>query len=121
MPGREAHCEAVIRKGLLGKQKLGDIIGMGYGLDLLGWLSAKTGSPERTAWTLGAADPLWQRGGTRFSGTAIMEDFHRQAAQAAAEALGAERYATAYAAGVNYMKAQLNDLAHGGSVRLRIP
>jgi hypothetical protein len=50
-----------------------------------------------------------------------MEDFHRQAAQAAAEALGAERYATAYAVGVNYMKAQLNDLAHGGSVRLRIP
>ena len=121
MPGREADCEAVVRKGLVGKQKLGDIIGMGYGLDLLGWLSARTGSPERTAWTLGAADPLWQRGGVRFSGTAIMEEFHQQAAQAAAAALGAERYAAAHAAGADYMKAQLSDLARGGAVTLRIP
>lgn len=39
---------------LLGKQKLGNMIGMAYALDALGWLSAKTSSPERTAWTLGA-------------------------------------------------------------------
>ena len=121
MPGREADCEAVVRKGLLGKQELGDVIGMGYGLDLLGWLAAKTGSPERTAWTIGAADPLWERGGARFSGTAIMLEFHRQAAEAAAEALGAERYAALHAAGVEYMKEQLNDVARGGSIELTIP
>ena len=121
MPGREADCEIAVRKALVGKQKLGDIIGMGYGLDLLGWLSAKTGSPERTAWTLGAADPLWERGGLRFSGTEIMMDFHRQAAQAAAEALGKERYDALHASGVNYMNGQLKDLARGGSVELSIP
>jgi tetratricopeptide (TPR) repeat protein len=121
MPGREADCENVVRKALLGKQELGDVIGMGYGLDVLGWLSAKTGSPERTAWTLGAADPLWERGGLRFSGTAIMMEFHLAAAQAAAEALGAERYAVVHAAGVDYMKEQLKDLARGGSVELTIP
>jgi predicted ATPase len=121
VPGREADSEIAVRKALVGKQKLGDITGMGYGLDLLGWLSAKTGAPERTAWTLGAADPLWERVGLRFSGTEIMMDFHRQAAQAAAEALGRERYDAVHAAGVNYMKEQLKDLAHGGSVKLRIP
>ena len=121
MPGRETDCEIVVRKALLGKQKLGDMIGMAYGLDVLGWLSAKTGSPERTAWTLGAADPLWERGGLRFSGTEIMMDFHRDAAQAATEALGKERYDVVHAAGVEYMNGQLKDLARGGSVELQIP
>ena len=122
MPGREADCEIVVRKALLGKQKLGDMIGMGYALDVLGWLSAKTGSPERTAWTLGAADPLWERGGgSRFSGTEIMMDHHRQAAHDAAEALGKERYDAVHAAGVEYMKDQLKDLARGASAELSIP
>ena len=121
MPGREADCEAVVRRALVGKQKLGDIIGMGYGLDVLGWVSAKTGRPDRTAWTLGAADPLWERGGLRFSGTEIMMDFHRQAAQAATAALGKERYEAVHAAGVAYMNGQLKHLAQGGSVELSIP
>jgi predicted ATPase len=121
MPGREADCETVARKALAGKQKLGDIIGMGYGLDVLGWVSAKTGRPDRTAWTLGAADPLWERGGLRFSGTEIMMDFHREAARTATEALGKERYDEVHAAGADYMKEQLKDLARGGSVELSIP
>ncbi len=121
MPGREADCETVVRRALVGKQKLGDVIGMGYGLDVLGWVSAKSGRPERTAWTLGAADPLWERGGLRFSGTEIMMDFHREAARAATEALGQEWYDAVHAAGVDYMKEQLKDLAHGGSVELSIP
>src|SRR3984957_17550994 len=41
MPGREAECEAVVREGLLGKSKLGDIVGMAYALDILGWVSLK--------------------------------------------------------------------------------
>jgi non-specific serine/threonine protein kinase len=121
MPGRQADCEAVVRRALAGKQKLGDIIGMAYGLDVLGWVSAKAGRPERTAWTLGAADPLWARGGARFSGTEIMMDFHRDAAKAAAKALGQERYDAVHAAGVDYMKGQLKRLSLGETVELSIP
>ena len=33
-------------RALLGKQKLGDIVGMAYALDMLGWLSAKIGRPH---------------------------------------------------------------------------
>ena len=53
----------------------------------------RPGSPARTAWLLGAADPLWERGGSvRFSGTAIMEEFHQQAARGAPTALGEAEY-----------------------------
>ena len=122
MPGREADCEAVLRKSLYGKQELGDVVGMAYALDVLGWLSVKTGSPTRTAWLLGAADPLWERGGSvRFSGTAIMEEFHQQAARAAAAALGEPAYAAEYAAGEAYVRDLLDAEAGKGALRLDIP
>jgi predicted ATPase len=123
MPGREADCDAMLRKALDGKQELGDVIGMAYALDVLGWLSLKTGSPARTAWLLGAADPLWERGGSvRFSGTAIMEELHQQAVSAAAERLGASSYQASYAQGSSYVRGLLDARAgSGGALRLEIP
>ena len=122
MPGRETECEAALRRALYGKQELGDVIGMAYALDVLGWLSAKTGSPARTAWLLGAADPLWERGGSvRFSGTAIMEELHQQAERSAREALGVADYAVCYAAGSGYVRERLNAGPGGGALRLEIP
>jgi non-specific serine/threonine protein kinase len=122
MPGREADCEAVLRKSLYGKQELGDVVGMAYALDALGWLSMKKGSPARTAWLLGAAEPLWERGGSvRFSATAIMEEFHQQAARSAAAALGESAYAAEYAAGEAYVRELLDAGAGKGPLRLDIP
>jgi non-specific serine/threonine protein kinase len=122
MEGRESDCDAVLRKALAGKQELGDVIGMGYALDVLGWLSLKTGSPVKTAWLLGAADPMWERGGSvRFSGTAIMEEIHQQAAGAARAELGGERYDAEYAAGASYVRRLLDASASGGALRLEIP
>ena len=120
-PGREAECEAVVRQGLLGKSKLGDIVGMAYALDILGWVSLKVGLPERAAWLLGTAAPLWDRSSAPFSGTAIMEQFHLDAERDAAAAMGAERYAAAHGTGVAYMKGQLNDVARGASFQVQIP
>ena len=121
MPGREAECEAVVREGLLGKSKLGDIVGMAYALDILGWVSLKVGLPERAAWLLGTAAPLWDRCGAPFSGTAIMEQFHLDAERDAAAAMGAERYAAVHGTGVAYMKGQLNDVARGASFQVQVP
>jgi non-specific serine/threonine protein kinase len=121
MPGREAACEAVVREGLLGKSKLGDIVGMAYALDILGWVSLKIGLPERAAWLLGTAAPLWDRSSAPFSGTAIMEQFHLDAERDAAAAIGAERYAAVHGTGVAYMKGQLNDVARGASFQVQIP
>jgi non-specific serine/threonine protein kinase len=122
MPEREADCDAMLRKALDGKEELGDVIGMAYALDVLGWLSLKTGSPARTAWLLGAADPLWERGGSvRFSGTAIMEELHQQTASAAAGLLGASAYAASYEEGAAYVRGQLEAGAGSGALRLEIP
>ena len=122
LPGREADCDLMLRKALSGKQELGDVIGMAYALDVLGWLSLKNGSPARTAWLLGAAEPLWERGGSvRFSGTAIMEDFHRQAARAAADLLGTGSYSATYAAGMSYVRERLDAQIGEGVLRLEIP
>ena len=121
MPGREAECEAVVRQGLLGKSKLGDIVGMAYALDILGWVSLKVGLPERAAWLLGTAAPLWDRSSAPFSGTAIMEQFHLDAERDAAAAMGTDRYAAVHGTGVAYMKGQLNDVARGASFQVQIP
>ena len=120
-PAQEAECEAVLRKALAAKQELGDLIGTAYALDTLGWLAARTGGCERTAWLLGAADPLWQRGGVRFAGTAIMEEFHQQAVRTAAAALGPDQYAALHAEGARHAKERLHALASGGPLSLRIP
>jgi non-specific serine/threonine protein kinase len=122
MPGREADCELMLRKGLAGKQELGDIIGMAYAIDGLGWLAQKTGLPSRAAWLMGAAEALWERGSSvRFSGTAIMEEFHQQAARSAAEALGESSYAAQYATGLTYVRHLLDAAAGKGALRLEIP
>jgi non-specific serine/threonine protein kinase len=121
MPGREAECEVVVRRGLLGKSTLGDIVGMAYALDILGWVSLKVGLPDRAAWLLGTAQPLWARCGAPFSGTAIMAQFHLDAERDAAAAMGAQRYADVHGTGVAYMKGQLNDVARGASFQVQIP
>jgi len=122
LPGREADSELMLRKGLAGKQELGDIVGMAYAIDGLGWLAQKTGSPARAAWLMGAAEALWERGtSVRFSGTAIMEEYHQQAARSAAEALGESDYAAQYAAGVTYVRHLLDAAAGKGALRLQIP
>ncbi|MGH3244673.1 MAG: ATP-binding protein [Trebonia sp.] len=122
MLGREADCELMLRKGLAGKQELGDIIGMAYAIDGLGWLAQKTGLPSRAAWLIGAADALWDRSGSvRFSGTAIMEELHQQAARSAALALGQSAYKAQYEAGVSYARERLDAGAGKGALRLEIP
>jgi non-specific serine/threonine protein kinase len=122
MPGRETDCDRMLRRALSGKEEIGDVIGMGYALDVLGWLALRTGSPVRTAWLLGAAEPLWERGGSvRFSGTAVMEEQHQQAATAAADRLGADAYAAAYARGGAHVRSWLDAQVGDGALRLDIP
>ena len=121
-PGGRADCDAMLRKALYGKQELGDVIGIAYALDVLGWLSVKTGSPTRSAWLLGAAEPLWERGGSvRFSGTAVMEEFHQQAVAAATDLLGASSYEASYEAGAAYVQGLLDAGAGLEALRLQIP
>ena len=98
-PGKQAESAVELRQALQAKHELGDLVGTAYALEGLGWLAARKGRPERAAWLLGAADPLWKRAGGRLSSTAVLEEYHRVAEHSAQEALGEKRYATLAAAG----------------------
>jgi hypothetical protein len=84
-------------------------------------VSLKVGLPDRAAWLLGTAQPLWERSSAPFSGTAIMEQFHLDAERDAAAAIGAERYTAVHETGAAYMKDQLSDVAQGASFQVQIP
>ena len=83
-------------------------------------MNATTGRPELTAWLLGAAAPLWDRGGVRFSGTVKMEEFHQLAELKARENLGAARYDALHATGSAHIDEQLSAVVPGGSSRLSV-
>jgi predicted ATPase len=121
IPGRAADCGVMLRKGLLAKQELGDLIGIAYALDVLAWLAAQAGECDRAAWMFGAADPLWQRCASRFGGTAIMEEAHQKAVQTAWSALGPDRYADLHAQGAAHAKQQLAALSAGRPLAIRLP
>jgi non-specific serine/threonine protein kinase len=74
------------------KSALGDNIGTAYCLETFLFLAAEEGAYARAAWLLGATEPLWELAGSRFSGTAQMEELHRAAEMATREALGDHSY-----------------------------
>ena len=89
--GRYADSAAAEHTALTMKAELGDIMGIAHCLEVLGWVAVRQQRYERSALLLGAAGTLWQRTGRRVSGNLFLEQFHRQAEQAAVAALGAER------------------------------
>ncbi len=98
-PDRQGECAAALGTALLAKRELGDVLGIAYALEVLGWLTAGAGRHEDAAWLLGAAEPLWQRTGSRLSGVAVMEELHQRAVRRTRSALGERRYAAARAQG----------------------
>ncbi|HEY6785967.1 MAG TPA: NB-ARC domain-containing protein [Trebonia sp.] len=123
IPGREADCAAYATQALCTKSELGDIAGTAYALETLGWLATRAGRLARCAWLLGAADPLWSRVGSRFGGTALLEEVHQQCIGAASAALGASRFQQLWDLGaslpvanvVSYAVADADELPEGTS------
>jgi non-specific serine/threonine protein kinase len=99
MPGREQDCAAYASQGIGMKSELGDIAGIAYALEILGWLAARSSRFARCAWLLGSADPLWRRVGSRFGGTALMEVVHQQARSGAVAALGDSSFESLWQSG----------------------
>jgi non-specific serine/threonine protein kinase len=98
-PGKDAECTSYSTRALFLKSELGDIAGIAYALDTLGWLAIRLGRAERVAWLFGAADALWERVGSRFGGTALMEQVRQGVEGAARAAIGAGRYSELWRAG----------------------
>ena len=104
MPGREADCDAVLRKALDGKQELGDIVGMAYALDVLGWLAqdrvARTGrlAARRRGGAVGARRERAVQRDRDHGGVPPAE------AAAVATAIGESVYQAEFAAGAAYVR-----------------
>ena len=111
------------------KQEIGDVLGIAFTLELLGWLAARAGTHQRAAWLLGGADPLWERSGGRLAATASFERLHAEAVARCGGALGGKLFAELFARGVRHpvdamVAFALNDVgdpATAGAARLRLP
>jgi predicted ATPase len=87
------------RRALEMKHRIGDVIGMAIGLGGLGFIAAAAGRYERTAWLFGAAAPLWERAGQRYTGSPAHVALHQAAERTARGGLGDERFWELFAAG----------------------
>ncbi|MBO2453095.1 AAA family ATPase [Actinomadura barringtoniae] len=97
------------------KSALSDSIGIAYCLETFLFLAVEYGAYPRAAWLLGATEPLWELAGSRFSGTAQMDELHRAAETATREALGDERYEQLRVMGAEALLPQVVEAAISGS------
>jgi non-specific serine/threonine protein kinase len=87
------------RQALEMKYRINDVIGMAIGLGGLGFIAAAAGRYERTAWLFGAAAPLWERAGQRYTGSPAHLALHQAAERTARGGLGTDRFWELHAAG----------------------
>jgi non-specific serine/threonine protein kinase len=111
LQGKYAPSAEAFSAALEMKHELGDTMGIGYALEGIAWLAAAQQRYARTAWLLGAADPLWQLVGSRLGRNATVEARHAHAEQAARAALGEERYRALHDLGAGYPLAAIVRLA----------
>jgi predicted ATPase len=92
LAGQRDQGEAAMREATGMKHELGDVVGVAYGIGVLGLMAAGRRRYERAAWLLGAVESLWERTGRRYTGSMFLEEWHHRATAAAAAALGEDRY-----------------------------
>jgi non-specific serine/threonine protein kinase len=100
--GAEAQHKAVTMMA-----DIGDIIGVAYCLEMLGWLAARQRRLDRAAWLLGAAGGTLERAGQHIGLYAALIGPHQQAVDAVRDAFGADRYDARYRSGARYPLDQL--------------
>ncbi len=133
LAGRDIESTWTATRALQVKQEIGDVLGIAFTLELLGWLAARAGSHQRAAWLLGGADPLWERAGGRLAATASFERLHTEAVARCGGALGGKLFAELFGRGVRHpseamISFALNEVGEpagehveGGGTRIRLP
>jgi predicted ATPase/DNA-binding CsgD family transcriptional regulator len=102
LAGRDIESAWAVSRALEVKHASGDILGIAFTLEILGWLAARAGGEQRAAWLLGGADPLWEQAGGRLAATATFERLHTDAVARCEDALGAKRFADLFARGTRH-------------------
>jgi DNA-binding CsgD family transcriptional regulator len=110
-------------------QETGDTLGTAFAVELLGWIAARAGAPQRATWLLGGADPLWERAGGRLASAAAFGRLHDDAVAGCEAVLGDRRFAELYAraavqptdAIVTYALHDEGDQVADTGVKIRLP
>jgi predicted ATPase/DNA-binding CsgD family transcriptional regulator len=114
-PGRRSECASAAGSALRATLEIGNLVGVGYSLEVFAWLAADAGRCQRAGWLLGAAQAVWERTGGRLSGSAVLEGYHKRAAGIAEGVLGTAKYTELHAAGATRPQAQIAALALAGA------
>ena len=129
LAGRDIESGWTVTRALRVKREIGDVLGIAFALEILGWLAVRSGSHQRAAWLLGGADPLWERAGGRLAATAAFERLHADAVARCGDALGAKRFADLFAQGgrhpleamIAFALNDLGDPAEDSDAKIRLP
>jgi non-specific serine/threonine protein kinase len=93
LKGETERGSIALRKALAMRQELGDLIGITYCLNALGFAAAGQTRFRRAAWLQGVSSVLWHRLGTDpFPGAPALAEAVDKAAARTREALGDESY-----------------------------
>jgi predicted ATPase/DNA-binding CsgD family transcriptional regulator len=111
LAGRDIESTWAVTRALQVKQETGDVRGIAFALEILGWLAARSGSHQRAAWLLGGADPLWEQAGGRLAAMPALERQHADALAGCDGALGGGRRADLFARGARHPLAAMVDFA----------
>jgi predicted ATPase/DNA-binding CsgD family transcriptional regulator len=111
LAGRDIESTWAATRALQVKQEAGDVRGIAFALEILGWLAARSGSHQRAAWLLGGADPLWEQAGGRLAAMPALERQHADALAGCDGALGGGRRADLFARGARHPLAAMADFA----------
>jgi predicted ATPase/DNA-binding CsgD family transcriptional regulator len=125
LAGRDIESAWTVTRALRIKQETGDVLGIAFTLEILGWLAVRSRRHQRATWLLGGADPLWERAGGRLAATAAFERLHADAVARCDDTLGGKRFADLFARGGRHpleamIAFALNDLGDP-SEKIRIP
>ncbi|MBO0804762.1 MAG: response regulator transcription factor [Nocardiopsaceae bacterium] len=91
--GENERAAAALREALAMRRELDDPMGIAYCLGGLGFVAARQGQYERSAWLTGAAAPVWRDLGTdAFAGMPALSALVAQAEADARRALGRDAW-----------------------------
>ena len=89
LQGQHKPAEEMLRTALSMRQDLGDPMGAGFCLGLLGYVAAQQGRLEEAAWLMGITAPVWETLGTEpFTGVPGLAELIGEAGKSSRAALG---------------------------------
>jgi non-specific serine/threonine protein kinase len=90
--GDQTDGAAMVRRALIMKHELSDVVGVAYCVGVLGLMAADQERYSRAVYLLGAAETHWELAGRRYTGSPYLEEWHQRALASARGHLGSGEF-----------------------------